>query len=186
MIQGFGRYLHLASLRRAVRRNSLISLICFGWKKESKPKRKIQRNPTMVQRMRMQHNGAEKKIQCYFTNRLILLIFICRLICTYSAFFLLHPPASTMVRRQPRLFFRFLLTFLSQVQRLTYRRRHSYNTRSNKTRVVRTPGNRLTLHYIKKKAKGPRCGDCGSVLAGVRFSCSLSRRPFIFLKYSFT
>jgi len=53
------------------------------------------------------------------------------------------------------------------VQRLTYRRRHGYNTRSNKTRVVRTPGNRLTLHYIKKKAKGPRCGDCGSTLAGI-------------------
>jgi len=51
--------------------------------------------------------------------------------------------------------------------RVTYRRRHSYNTRSNKTRVVKTPGGRLTVQYLQKKAKGPRCGDCGVRLAGI-------------------
>merc|ERR1712003_133696 len=38
------------------------------------------------------------------------------------------------------------------VQRLTYRRRHSYATKSNKTRKVRTPGGKLTYHYVEKKA----------------------------------
>jgi large subunit ribosomal protein L34e len=51
--------------------------------------------------------------------------------------------------------------------RVTYRRRHSYNTRSNKTRVVKTPGGRLTVHYLAKKAKGPSCGDCGQRLPGI-------------------
>ncbi|KAJ1656766.1 60S ribosomal protein L34 [Dispira simplex] len=46
------------------------------------------------------------------------------------------------------------------VQRLTYRRRMSYNTRSNRVKVVKTPGGRLVYQYEKKPAKGPRCGDC--------------------------
>eukprot|EP01115_Flamella_aegyptia_P006169 TRINITY_DN25952_c0_g1_i1.p1 TRINITY_DN25952_c0_g1~~TRINITY_DN25952_c0_g1_i1.p1 ORF type:complete len:113 (-),score=10.03 TRINITY_DN25952_c0_g1_i1:110-448(-) len=45
------------------------------------------------------------------------------------------------------------------VQRLTYRRRHSYNTASNKVKVVKTPGGKLTLHYRTKNAKGPVCGE---------------------------
>jgi large subunit ribosomal protein L34e len=53
------------------------------------------------------------------------------------------------------------------VQRLAYRRRHSYRTSSNKTKVVKTPGGKLIYHYIKKQAKGPRCGDCGSKLSGI-------------------
>ncbi|TNM93897.1 hypothetical protein fugu_002073 [Takifugu bimaculatus] len=36
------------------------------------------------------------------------------------------------------------------VQRLTYRRRLSYNTASNKTRLSRTPGNRIVYLYTKK------------------------------------
>ncbi|KAG2173586.1 hypothetical protein NQZ79_g1311 [Umbelopsis isabellina] len=51
--------------------------------------------------------------------------------------------------------------------RVTYRRRLSYNTRSNRTRVVKTPGGKLNLQYEKKPAKAPRCGDCGDKLAGV-------------------
>ena len=51
--------------------------------------------------------------------------------------------------------------------RVTYRRRHSYNTRSNKTKVVKTPGGRLTVQYLTKKPKGPHCGDCGVRLAGI-------------------
>lgn len=53
------------------------------------------------------------------------------------------------------------------VQRLTFRRRHSYNSPSNKTRRVRTPGNRVVMQYRKKCGKGVRCGDCGRVLPGI-------------------
>ncbi|CAG8450537.1 5303_t:CDS:2 [Acaulospora morrowiae] len=52
-------------------------------------------------------------------------------------------------------------------QRLTYRRRLSYNTKSNRVKVIKTPGGKLTWLYEKKPAKGPRCGDCGTRLAGI-------------------
>mmetsp|Transcript_14006 Transcript_14006/g.20728 ORF Transcript_14006/g.20728 Transcript_14006/m.20728 type:complete len:116 (+) Transcript_14006:53-400(+) len=52
--------------------------------------------------------------------------------------------------------------------RVTYRRRHSYNTKSNKIKIVKTPGNRYVVHYRKKKAKGPRCGDCKGKINGVK------------------
>eukprot|EP00741_Cyanophora_paradoxa_P002821 tig00000632_g2738.t1 len=51
--------------------------------------------------------------------------------------------------------------------RLTYRRRHSYRTTSNKVRVVKTPGGVLAYQYVKKIAKGPKCGDCGKSLQGI-------------------
>lgn len=38
--------------------------------------------------------------------------------------------------------------------RVTYSRRKSYNTRSNKIRKVRTPGGRLTAQYVQKREKG--------------------------------
>eukprot|EP00242_Pyramimonas_sp_CCMP2087_P004270 CAMPEP_0198198980 /NCGR_PEP_ID=MMETSP1445-20131203/2326_1 /TAXON_ID=36898 /ORGANISM="Pyramimonas sp., Strain CCMP2087" /LENGTH=121 /DNA_ID=CAMNT_0043868671 /DNA_START=95 /DNA_END=457 /DNA_ORIENTATION=+ len=55
------------------------------------------------------------------------------------------------------------------VQRLTYRRRHSYATKSNRTRVLKTPGGKLALHYHTKRPAGPKCGEpsCGLRLAGV-------------------
>ncbi|KAJ8022446.1 60S ribosomal protein L34 [Holothuria leucospilota] len=53
------------------------------------------------------------------------------------------------------------------VQRLTYRRRHSYNTKSNKVRIVKTPGGRLVYQYVKKKVSAPKCGDTGVKLRGV-------------------
>ena len=54
-------------------------------------------------------------------------------------------------------------------QRLTLRRRLSYNTNSNKRRVVKTPGGRLTYQYLKKKGTVPVCGDpsCDIKLSGV-------------------
>lgn len=52
--------------------------------------------------------------------------------------------------------------------RVTYTRRHAYHTKSNKVKVVKTPGGTLKAHYHKKSAKGPRCGDCGISLPGVR------------------
>jgi len=51
--------------------------------------------------------------------------------------------------------------------RLTYRRRHSYNTKSNRVKKVKTPGGKLVFQTIKKRAKGPRCGDCGVALQGI-------------------
>jgi len=51
--------------------------------------------------------------------------------------------------------------------RVTYTRRHSYNTRSNKVRKVKTPGGRLVVQYVGKRAFGPRCGDCGTRLPGI-------------------
>jgi len=51
--------------------------------------------------------------------------------------------------------------------RLTYRRRHSYNTASNKVKKVKTPGGRLVFHYATKVANGPSCGDCGCRLQGI-------------------
>ncbi|OMJ17335.1 60S ribosomal protein L34-B [Smittium culicis] len=53
------------------------------------------------------------------------------------------------------------------VQRVTYRRHLSYNTRSNKVKISKTPGSRLRYLHIKKLASAPKCGDCGSALAGI-------------------
>ena len=38
--------------------------------------------------------------------------------------------------------------------RVTYRRRLSYNTKSNKIRKVKTPGGKLVAQYVRKNAKG--------------------------------
>ncbi|XP_042891897.1 60S ribosomal protein L34-like isoform X2 [Penaeus japonicus] len=51
--------------------------------------------------------------------------------------------------------------------RLTLRRRLSYNTASNKRRIVRTPGGRLVYQYVKKRGKRAACGNCKRELAGV-------------------
>jgi large subunit ribosomal protein L34e len=51
--------------------------------------------------------------------------------------------------------------------RVTYRRRHSYRTRSNKVQKVKTPGGKVTVHYATKKAKGVLCGDCKKSLNGI-------------------
>ncbi|KAK3242761.1 60S ribosomal protein L34 [Cymbomonas tetramitiformis] len=55
------------------------------------------------------------------------------------------------------------------VQRLTYRRRHCYATKSNKTRVLKTPGGKISIHYTKKRASNPKCGHagCGKRLPGI-------------------
>ena len=77
------------------------------------------------------------------------------------------------------------------VQRITYRRRLSYNTKSNKRKVVRTPGGKLVfqvylliLHtttiemtdielkllnfqYLKKRPSVPKCPMTGLKLKGV-------------------
>merc|ERR1712167_503233 len=40
--------------------------------------------------------------------------------------------------------------------RVHYTRHNSWNTRSNKFRQVRTPGGRLAVQYMGKRAKGPQ------------------------------
>uniref|UniRef100_A0A915IFK6 Large ribosomal subunit protein eL34 n=1 Tax=Romanomermis culicivorax TaxID=13658 RepID=A0A915IFK6_ROMCU len=55
------------------------------------------------------------------------------------------------------------------VQRLTYRRRLSYNTKSNKRKVSKTPGNKLVYLYTKKQGTIPRCGDCKDKLKGIHY-----------------
>ena len=39
-------------------------------------------------------------------------------------------------------------------RRVTYKRRASYRTKSNRFRTVKTPGGKLTIRYIVKKTKG--------------------------------
>jgi large subunit ribosomal protein L34e len=53
-------------------------------------------------------------------------------------------------------------------QRLHYRRRLSYNTRSNKVRTVKTPGGTNTYIYAVKRTAVPKCGDCGEKLQGIK------------------
>ncbi|KAK1797006.1 hypothetical protein P4O66_008397 [Electrophorus voltai] len=69
------------------------------------------------------------------------------------------------------------------VPRLTYRRRLSYNTNSNKTRLSRTPGNRIVYLYTKKTGKAPKsaCGICPGRLRGIR-----AVRPQVLMRMSKT
>ncbi|KAK6014036.1 ribosomal protein L34e [Ostertagia ostertagi] len=52
-------------------------------------------------------------------------------------------------------------------QRVTYRRRLSYNTKSNKCKIVKTPGGRLIYQYLKKRGSVPKCKDTGVKLHGI-------------------
>lgn len=51
--------------------------------------------------------------------------------------------------------------------RVTFRRRNPYNTRSNQIKVVKTPGGNLKAQHIKKIGTRPKCGDCGIALPGI-------------------
>jgi large subunit ribosomal protein L34e len=53
------------------------------------------------------------------------------------------------------------------VQRLTYRRKHSYATKSNKQRKVKTPGGKLQFQLLKKKTSHPVCPVSGQRLNGL-------------------
>merc|ERR1711912_200130 len=55
----------------------------------------------------------------------------------------------------------------NMVQRLTYRRRHCYATKSNGVRKVKTPGGKITLHKVSKKYSARKCGDCHIPLQGI-------------------
>jgi len=53
------------------------------------------------------------------------------------------------------------------VQRLTYRRRHTFRNSGNAVRKVKTPGGKLVFQYLGKQSQLPKCGDCGEALRGL-------------------
>ncbi|KAK2956228.1 putative 60S ribosomal protein L34-A [Blattamonas nauphoetae] len=53
------------------------------------------------------------------------------------------------------------------VQRIARLRRNPYNTASNRVKIVKTPGGRLTFQYLEKRSKGAHCGDCHAPLHGI-------------------
>nr|CDS32164.1 Ribosomal protein L34a [Hymenolepis microstoma] len=61
------------------------------------------------------------------------------------------------------------------MQRLTLRRRLSYNTNSNRRQKVKTPGGKLVYIYQKKRGTFPKCGDCKCKLAGIKPSRPMDR-----------
>jgi len=60
-------------------------------------------------------------------------------------------------------------TKTNMAPRITYKRRHAYNTRSNKIVKKRLPGGSLGIAYVKKTTKGAQtpAGDAGRI-HGVR------------------
>lgn len=54
------------------------------------------------------------------------------------------------------------------VQRITYRRRLSYNTRSNRRKITRTPGGNRVFQYLKKRPNVPKCPMTGIKLKGIK------------------
>eukprot|EP00993_Chasmostoma_nieuportense_P005688 NODE_6309_length_549_cov_1374.156398_g6144_i0.p1 GENE.NODE_6309_length_549_cov_1374.156398_g6144_i0~~NODE_6309_length_549_cov_1374.156398_g6144_i0.p1 ORF type:complete len:120 (-),score=12.90 NODE_6309_length_549_cov_1374.156398_g6144_i0:122-481(-) len=62
--------------------------------------------------------------------------------------------------------------------RVHYRRHNCVNTRSNKTKIIRTPGARLYVHYRKKRTFGPRTPACTGHqrLQGIRHLGHMQRK----------
>jgi len=69
------------------------------------------------------------------------------------------------------------------VQRVTYRRRLSYNTKSNKVRNVRTPGSRVVVHYVGKRGNGPQAPH-DSIYRGKRINGIAQNRPYTYKRLS--
>ncbi|KAF4375971.1 hypothetical protein F8388_010133 [Cannabis sativa] len=53
------------------------------------------------------------------------------------------------------------------VQRLTYRSRHIYASKSNQHRIVKTPGGKLVYQTTKKRARDPTCPITGKRIQGI-------------------
>merc|ERR1712109_287897 len=68
------------------------------------------------------------------------------------------------------------------VQRITYRRRLSYNTRSNRRKITRTPGGKLVFQYLKKRPSVPKCPMTGIKLKGIK-PTRPSDRPRLSLRH---
>ncbi|KAK7573896.1 hypothetical protein V9T40_011087 [Parthenolecanium corni] len=60
-------------------------------------------------------------------------------------------------------------------QSVVLRRRLSYNTKSNRRRMVRTPGGRLVYQYLKKPKRVPKCGHCKIKLHGIKPARSIEK-----------
>lgn len=69
------------------------------------------------------------------------------------------------------------------------RKRHPYNTRSNKVKKVRTPGGNLVFHKVLKRGTIPKCSVCKKTLRGIKMArpaafkrmkkkCRTVSRPF--------
>ena len=41
------------------------------------------------------------------------------------------------------------------------------NTRSNRVKVIKTPGGKLRYLHVKKPGSRPKCGECGTALPGI-------------------
>jgi large subunit ribosomal protein L34e len=51
--------------------------------------------------------------------------------------------------------------------RVTYRRKNTYRTKSNRVRKFRTPGGKLLVQYKAKPVKVARCSETGELLNGI-------------------
>jgi len=51
--------------------------------------------------------------------------------------------------------------------RLSYRRKHTYRTRSNRVKRFHTPGGKLAFQYTDKKVSPVVCGETGLPLNGI-------------------
>lgn len=63
--------------------------------------------------------------------------------------------------------------------RITYNRKHTYRTKSNKVRRFRTPGGRLRFQKLRKVQSPTVCGDTGVELNGVKklLACQRKNTP---------
>lgn len=52
--------------------------------------------------------------------------------------------------------------------RVTLRRRNPFNTKSNNIKQIKTPGGKIRVQHIKKKATAPKCGETGVQLPGIK------------------
>ena len=58
---------------------------------------------------------------------------------------------------------------------MTFRRHLSYNTKSNRKTICKTPEGKLVYHYTKKLGAIPKCGDCKIKLHGITPSRPMER-----------
>ncbi|KAF9613829.1 hypothetical protein IFM89_012361 [Coptis chinensis] len=54
--------------------------------------------------------------------------------------------------------------------------RHSYATKSNQNRVIKTPGGKLVYQTTKKRASGPKCPVTGKRIQGIPHETFLNTR----------
>ena len=67
-------------------------------------------------------------------------------------------------------------------RRVTYKKRASYRTKSNKFRVLKTPGGKLTIQYVAKRSKAIRKPGMKhgrqATLARMSYSARTVSRPY--------